>query len=366
MLNFALATREDDAALRARMAEDWLHGDITVSFRREPSFFHGSGVQGKQAQVIKCVDDATNKLIGLGSRLVNEAYINGSRQRTGYLADLRAHADFRGGTGLVRGYRYLRKLHTGDPVPLYYSMILEENRPALKVLTAARCGLPVYRDAGRFLTPAIYLDFPRWPLSVDGIDFRRAREQDLSQVFDFIARHAPGKQFAPVMTAADMHTPRLRDLDAGDFYLALRGGQIVGTIAAWDQTAFRQTCVQRYSAGLRMMRPFYNALSQFTAFKPLPAPGSVVPYFYLAFITIEGNDPVLFRGLMRYVYNDRRKGCWNYFIAGLHESDPLHKVLFEYRRINVAGRLFVVHYPEDQPVYELLDGRTPYVEIAMI
>ena len=157
-----------------------------------------------------------------------------------------------------------------------------------------------------------------------------------------------------------------RGLNADDFFLALRGDQIVSTIAAWDQTAFRQTCVERYNAGLRMMRPFYNVLSRFTAFKPLPPPGSVVPYYYLAFVNIEGNDPELFRSLLRFLYNDRRKGRWSYFIAGLHETDPLCEVLPEYRRIDVAGRLFVVHYAEDQPAYEQLDGRIPSVEIAMI
>jgi len=366
MLNCALATRHDDAALRARMAEDWLHGDITVSFRREPSFFYGSSVQGTQAQVIKCVDSDTRTLIGLGSRLVNDAFINGTKQRIGYLADLRLHPDYRGGTALVRAYRYLRKLHMADPLPLYYSMILEENRPALRALTAARCGLPVYRDVGRFLAPAIYLDLPKRPISVEGISFRRAREQDLQQVFDFIAAHAPDKQFAPALSVADMHTPRLRGLSGDDFFLAVRGDRIVGTIAAWDQTAFRQTCVERYNKGLSMMRPIYNALSRFTAFKPLPPPGSRVPCFYLAFINIEGNDPALFRSLLRFVYNHRRKGRWSYFIAGLHETDPLSKVLLEYRRIDVAGRLFVVHYPEDRSSYEQLDGRIPYVEIAMI
>ena len=366
MLNYALATHEDDAALRARMAEDWLHGDITVSFRREPCFFYGSGVQGKQAQVIKCVDSDTNKLIGLGSRLVNDAFINGKKQRIGYLADLRTHPDYRGGTALVRGYRYLRKLHVADPLPLYYSMILEENRAALQVLTKARCDLPLYRDVGRFLTPAIYLDVPRRSVSVEGISFRRANTQDLQQVFDFMAARAPDKQFAPALTVTDMHTARLRGLSADDVFLALRGDRIVGTIAAWDQTAFRQTCVERYNAGLWMMRPIYNALSRFTAFKPLPPPGDMVPYFYLAFINIEGNDPLLFRGLLRFVYNNRRKGRWNYFIAGLHEFDPLSQVLLEYRRIDVAGRLFAVHYPEDRAMYEQLDSRIPYVEIAMI
>ncbi|MDH3762394.1 MAG: hypothetical protein OEU50_15545, partial [Gammaproteobacteria bacterium] len=126
------------------------------------------------------------------------------------------------------------------------------------------------------------------------------------------------------------------------------------------------TCVERYSAGLRMLRPFYNTLSRFTAFKPLPDPGCTLPYFYLAFVNIEDNDAQLFRGLLRYLYRDRRSGPWSYFVAGLHESDPLSRVLSEYRSIEAAGRLFAVHYAEDQQAYEQLDGRIPYVEIAMI
>jgi hypothetical protein len=366
MLNYTLAGAEDDASLRARMAADWLEGDITVSFRREPSFFYGSGVQGAQAQVIKCVDSDSNQLIGLGSRVLNDAYVNGSRQRVGYLADLRAHPDYRGGTFLGRGYQYFRQLHHDDPVPLYYSMILEENKTALQLLTRARCGLPLYRDIGRFLTPVIHLDLPRRAIPLAGIHYRRAALADLPAIFDFMSRQASQKQFAPVISAQDMHGARLRGLKAEDFYLALRKEQIVGTIAAWDQTGFRQTCVERYSPGLRMLRPFYNALSRFTALKPLPAPGCTLPYFYLAFVNIEGNNAQLFRGLLRHLYRDRRSGPWSYFVAGLHETDPLSSVLSEYRSIDAAGRLFAVHYAQDQRAYEQLDGRIPHVEIAMI
>ena len=174
------------------------------------------------------------------------------------------------------------------------------------------------------------------------------------------------KQLAPVLKLGDYGTDRLRDLNANDFYLAVQDTEIVGIIAAWDQGAFRQTYVERYGMSLGMMRPFYNSISRFTSLKPLPAPGSHVPYFYLAFVSIKNNDPEIFRGLLRYLYNHRRTGPWNYFIAGLHEKDPLSHVLFEYRRIDVSGQLYVVHYPENQPEYEQFDNRIPYVEIAMI
>ena len=365
-LSFSLATEADDPELRARMAEDWLPGNITVSFRREPCFFYGSSVQGESAQIIKCIDLQSGKLIGLGSRIENKVYINGEAQRIGYLADLRAHPEYRGSSALARAYHYLRQLHLKDPIPFYYSMILEDNHIARNILTSARCGLPYYRDMGRFLTPAVFLDLPKKPIKIEGISFRHARENDLSNIFFFIEKHAREKQLAPVIELKDFNTARLRDLFVDDFYLAIQDEKIIGVIAAWDQSAFRQTYIERYSKALRMIRPIYNLISKLTALKPLPAPGNKVPYFYLALVTIKNNEPEIFRGLLRYLYNDRRTGPWNYFISGLHEADPLNNVLKEYRRIDVAGRLFLVHYPENQLDYEQLDNRIPYVEIAMI
>ena len=364
--SFNLATEVDDSELRARMAEDWLPGNITVSFRREPCFFYGSHVQGKNAQIIKCTDMQSGKLIGLGSRIENEVYINGNAQRIGYLADLRAHTEYRGSSALARAYRYLRQLHLKDPVPFYYSMILVDNHIAKNILTSARCGLPYYRDMGRFLTPAVFLDLEKKPIKIKGVSFRHAKQNDLNDIFLYIEKFAREKQLAPVITLKDFNTDRLRDLHIDDFYLAIKNEKIIGVIAAWDQGAFRQTYIERYSKALKIIRPIYNLISRFTALKPLPAQGNKVPYFYLTFVTIKNNDKEIFRGLLRYLYNDRRTGPWNYFISGLHETDPLNNVLKEYRRIDVAGQLFLVHYPENQLDYEQLDNRIPYVEIAMI
>ena len=364
--DFALATPEDDAQLRQRMAEDWMEGNISVSFRREPNYFDGCKVQGESVQVIKCTERQTGRIIGLGSRLINRAFINGELRQLGYLADLRAHPDYRQGTLLARGYRFLRQLHEANPVPLYYSMILEGNATTLQNLIGGRAGLPHYQDMGLILTPAIHLDWPKPEIKVPGVRFECAKPEQLPEILSFVQTWQSKKQLAPYYRLDDFSGSRLTGLKAKDFYLAIRGNQLVGTVAAWDQRAFRQTHVERYSSQLARFRPFYNLLAQLTPLKPLPAPGEVVPYFYLAFIAIENNNPEIFRGLLRALYRDRVQGSWHYFIAGLHENDPLAIVLKEYRRISAAGRLFVIYYTDDQAQFHQLDGRVPYVEMAAV
>ena len=348
-------------------------GAVSVSFRREPDYFAGSAVQGESVQVIVCIDDATGKLVGMGSRALRHAYVNGEVQRIGYLSDLRGDARYRGGTLLARGYRYLRELHLADPVPVYYSMILEGNTRALENLTKERCGLPRYDDLGRFLTPLLRLEFPKPPVRVHGVSFHQATAAQLPEILDFVGRRQAQKQFAPRWSVADFGSPRLRGLSASDFYLAIRDHRIVGTLAAWDQGSFRQTHVERYSTGLRLLRPFYNGLARLTPAKSLPAPGERIAHLYLAFAAVEDDSPEVFRGLLRSLYRDRRGGPWHYLVAGLHERDPLAPVLDEYRRIPAAGRLFAVRYPQDTlgglPAPARvgpLDDCVPYVEIATI
>lgn len=363
---FSLAETGDDTELRARMAEVFMPGNITLSFRREPSYFAGSRLQGETVQVVKCVDRQRRQIVGLGCRALSRAWINGKPQRVGYLADLRGRAAYRGGTLLARGYDYLHHLHRQQPVELYYTMILDDNQAARRLLESGRCGLPRYRDCGRFLTPAIFLDLPRRALCPTGIEFARAEPDRLEDILAFVSHWQSRKQLAPVYTLADFETGRLQGLKAQDIYLALRDGKIVAVCAAWDQREFRQTHVERYSTLLRLLRPAYNVLAGFSPLQPLPPEGAMLQHFYLALVAVEDNDRELFAALLRYLYLDRRRSGWHYFIAGLHERDPLAQVLADYRRIKTAGRLYIVHYDEDAAAYERLDDRVPFVEIGAI
>ena len=363
---FDLAVPADDAQLRARMAEDRMEGPIAVSFRREPSYFGSTCVQGHATEIIKCVDTRTSRIVGLGSRSTSLAWVDGKPRRIGYLADLRGAPEVRCGTLLARGFRLLRQLHERDRVPFYTTVIYDGNTSALQSLVGARAGLPVYQDCGRLLTPAIHLDLPRRAIAMRGIEIGRGHPGDLPQLVDFLNRRLRERQFAPVYRVRDFARGRFVNLDARNFFVARSRGRLVGTLAAWDQASIRQTHVARYSPLLAALRPLYNLAAHMTPLKPLPAVGARIPFVYLACAAVENDDVDLFRGLLRSACNTLRRGPWHYAVASLHERDPLATVLGECRQIAAAGRLFVVHYPEDAAAVAALESRVPYVEAGCL
>ena len=363
--SLALATAPDDAQLRARMAQDRMDGHIAVSFRREPSYFAGSRLQGDQVQTIICRENESDRIVGLGSRCSAIHHLNGQACRIGYLSDLRADPAYRKGTLLARGYRLLRQLHEAAPLPAYYSVIFENNQAALQNLLGARAGLPNYVAMGKLLTPALHLDFYKPQITLPGITLRRASATDQDQLLALLNRRMATRQFSPVYQAADiLPGGRCTGLCWEDFFIAHNSsGVLLAALAAWDQAAVRQTHIERYSPALALLRPFYNALSALSPLKPLPAPGSRVPYLYLSCIAVENDDPALLRALLRHAYRQLRTGPWHYAIPGLHERDPLAAVLNDYRSIGAGGLLFRVEF--DAASAGPLDQRIPYIEMAL-
>ena len=363
---FSLADASDDAELRQRMAMDEMSGNMALSFRREPDYFLGCGVQGHHSQIIKVTDSNSGHIVGLGARHIKRLFVNGTASRAGYLSDLRGDRDARKRTLLARGYTFLRELHDSDHVPLYFSVILDGNDDAVANLTKPRAGLPIYEKRGRITTPALHLDLQKAELTCDGVSIRRGDSSAMPQVFAFLIREHAKKQLAPCYGIEDLGSPQLLGLTPDNFYIAYCGDQIVGCVAAWDQSDFRQTHVESYSGSLRAARPFYNFAARFSSLHALPKPGDKIPYLYLSLIATEDNRSDIFAVLLRTVYRDLRKSKYHFIIAGLHEDDPLSQVLDGYRSIDAGGSLYVIYYPEDADFVSNLDNRTFYVDMATI
>jgi hypothetical protein len=357
-----LANEADDYDLRGLLRRSPIPGSISVTFEREPSFFDSCRVRGDFFQVGIGRDRSTGTVIGLGTRSVSPAFVNGRPALLGYLADLRLDEQYRGGTLIARGYRFLRQLHEDHRARLYTTMIFSENHAALTTIASGRAGLPQYHDMGVVHSPGINIRRTKPPINA-GCDILRGSDDLLPEIVECLNRNNSRRQFAPVHTVA-MFKTQWRDFSISNFYAAVRGSRVIGVLGCWDQSAFKQTRLAGYGPRLRYLAPLANILRPITGAPLFPKPGQEVSYFYISFIAADEDDVQIFRALLRGAHNNAVGSRYLYAILALHERDSFLPALRDYSLTPFSGRLFCVTFEDGEDVYRSLDGRVPYLEAA--
>jgi len=362
-----VAEPSDDPQLRELMHDMPMPGDIQISYLREPSFFDALQVEGRYSEVIIGWDNENGRTVGIGSRSIKTAYLNGVPSGLGYLSSLRLRKEYRSGLNLARSYRGLRQLHQDEKTKLYITTIVEKNVIARMILTSGRCGLPAYHDYGQFYCAAISLHQKAKTACSDSLVIRPASVDDVPEIVEFLQREGSQKQFFPEYTAEDLLSSQglLRGLELKNIFLAYSDGKLVGTTAVWDQRSFRQSRVIGYSTRLTILRLPYNWASGFLGYPILPRPGFNLDYFVLALVCIQENDPQIFSALFSEVLKLYRSRSV-FLMAGLHKRDPLLSVLLQYRHISYPSRLYVACWEDGEVDFRNLDGRVPYLELGAL
>jgi hypothetical protein len=367
-MKFSLATPAHEPQLRQLARNEPMPGWIRLAFAHEPDWTASQQVLGDSAQTIVATNPGET-VVGCGVRAIRRVYVNGQPRELGYLSGLRSLPGARRALGLAQGYRFLRQLHEEDRrVPAYLTTIVEDNREAIRLLTAERAGLPAYLDQGRLVTSAILLDVNRRTSPpAPGLEIKSGGEVAFDDVLQFLAREGARRQFFPMLERAQLGTARLAGLRTSDFRVAIRAGAIVGTVAAWDQTAFRQVVVTGYSPLLRFVRPALNLWWSATTGRSLPPAGQGLRFFQVAFACARNHDAGVLAALLERLHRDCREAAYDCFLIGFHERNPERGALRAFRAMHYASRLYLAAWNDGRPFCAGLDARfVPHLETATL
>ena len=142
---------------------------------------------------------------------------------------------------------------------------------------------------------------------------------------------------------------------------------MLGCLALWDQTPFKQSVVRGYSGGMARWRPLINQLARIVDLPYLPEVGSLFPYCYASHLAVDGDDPRIFAGLLRAVYNECARRGFNYFMIGLSESNLLRQVLVRsYLHIPYRSQIYLLAWEDGLQAAAWVDSRVPGLEIAVL
>ena len=367
-LKFELATQADDTDLRRLLRENSIPGSISLSFEREPCYFDASVVECAFHQTIVARESDSGNVIAFGNRSVRPLFVNGQVQDIGYMSQLRVNPIYGKGLylarGLAGGFKKYHELHQDGRAPFYLMSVIEDNLPARRLLTSGLSEYPRAREYARMFTYAVYPVRRKHDLSLPtSMQIIRGDENYASDIVDCLNRNNARKQFAPHWTCDSLF---LSNLSPSDFFLMLDNDRVVGCLACWDQSAFKQTVVRGYSGSLKRWRKAINLFSRFGGVPYLPEPNTPLRYSYASHVAIDNDDPTIFNGLLRVIYNHNLEQKYSYFMIGMAELNPFRKIVEAYRPLTYISQIYLVDWDDDADLLANIDHRVPGLEIAVL
>lgn len=364
-VQFVIAEPGDDAELRRLLRETPMAGRVSVAFAREPSFFAASAIEGPVHQIV-VAKDAAGRAVGLCSRSVRPMWVNGARRAVGYLSALRVDPSYRGLPRMLReGFALVRRLHeAGGETPFYLTTIIEDNRPARRILERGLDGFPTYHPLGVLVTLAL----PTWRRvavkSPAGVELRSANADDWPQIGACLERNATGAHFRPSWD--EQNLALCRDLGAEDFTIALRDGAVVGCAALWDQRGFKQSVVTGYAGALGRFRGLINRVGPLLGIPRLPPPGGALDGAMLSHLAVDGDDPALALALIAACHG-RAVGRFGTVTLGLPERSGLTaKVKARFGAMEYRSVIYAAAWADGASDARALDGRVSWPEVAVL
>ena len=393
-LRFVIASPADDAAIRRLLRETPMRGAITLSFEREPNYFHGAALAGAEDQTILAFDG--DHLICMGRCSTRPCWIDGRVQRVGYLAELRLAATAQGRFDALRdGYRFFRELHRENRPALFFTSIASDNERARRLLECGVKGLPCYSHLSDFVTLVIPVarlsgknksDAGNAASSRAGNKFpasahsatRREHQLDLraahgsvaddhaAELAAFLNEQNRDVQLAPAWTPDRLLALASHGLPLSRFQLFREGGRLVACATLWDQRSFRQTVIRDYTQPLRMSRPALNFFLPLLRRPRLPAPGSVLAHAFVSPLAIAPQHGHLLPEIISMLRRDAAASGLDYVTLGFAANDPRLGLLRRHFPVrSYTSRLYRVSWP-DEETDSTLESRLCRPDIAFL
>ncbi|MES2178361.1 MAG: hypothetical protein V4550_10935 [Gemmatimonadota bacterium] len=360
------ARAEDNAALIALAASCPMVGEMTMCMERTPDFFTLSELEGSGCRV--GVAELSDGVVGCIMAAERSTYVDGRVMPTAYVGDLKVDPRHRGGAAADSLIAFARDAcgeFGGRHTPII-GTVLAGNK-AMERRSAGPRGLPILDPLAVLKVYAIPFLWRR-SSSVSGLRVEPARDDDIPEMAELWLRHAPERQFAPVLDAASLRAfvDRAPGLAIHDYLVARRSdGRIVGFMALWDQRAFKQLRVLDYSRRLTMARRVVNMVSPMVGNAPLPPAGAILRTLTALHLCAPEADASVLRALLLHAYDTRRGTGPLFFTLALDRRDPRGMSLSGLLAQPTAVNAFITS-PTGRWVGQPLSGRPLYFESALV
>lgn len=368
-LEFGVATRDDDAAVRRLLREGVLPGRIRVSFEREPDASLAASIEGDRHDVLIARDAGTHEVLAMATRSERDLFVNGEPARVAYLGGFRIDPRCRRLRSVLDdGFAFCRSFDEPGRSGMLLASFVAENVSARRLLVDRRsASSPIFTPLAELTTFVLPVRGSQRARPTDSLSIVPGTNELIPDIARCLQRNLGRYQCAPVWAERDLRSAlRTRGLSPQDFVVARRGVDVVGCGALWDQRAFKQVVVRGYPAALRAVRPIVNLLS-FVGGVPLPAVGSTMPFAYFSHVAIDDDDREVFDAILSAVLANAKTRRLTHVVTAF-SIGVMREAVVRRRHRSYATVVHAAYWPgtRGEQMVRSLDGRPFHFEAAVL
>jgi len=341
-----------------------IRGESTISFEREPDYFHSTRIGGADDQTILAFENG--RVVCMGCRSIRDRYLNGKIARVGYLSDLRLDATVQGRFDILRrGYQFFHELHRANPTDFCFTSVTVDNSRSLRFLQRRVPGMPVYEPFADFVTLLIPVPRRRMRLESKDLKIESGSRKNLHALASFLNAQASRCNLATVWDEEKLLSLEDYGLQLSHFKIVKNGGRITACAAVWDQRDFKQIVIRQYNRKLSFARPLMNLASTLFDTPKLPPVGSTLAHGFLSPLATVADDMESLLALVESSLQAATARGVEFLTVGFAANDRrLAFIGNRYRCREYGSRFFQVLWPESRPV--ALNQDLIFPEIALL
>ncbi len=325
---FSNASPGDVEGIRQLFSSQNFDGDIAVQYLRGDNPISSFLREGDDFVCLILRDtQADNNIIGMGSCVIREGYVNGIICNIGYLTGLKLHPDYhKNFLGISKAYQWIYE-NTKGKVDYYYTTILADNIYVQKMLEKKRKSMPLYNNIGEYHT----LIFKAGGAA--RLNHRLEVKICDNDVAENFYKTRAIKHLFSVSNATQ------NDLANSCFFALYRGKEIIAVASVLDQREYKQYIVKKYSGIYNILRFLPTALLGYPSFPKLNDTVSLASMsIYHENTATEKELLYLFRQVLSN-YNKTEL-----IMIGLHDNHPLLPMITTLKHVSYKSKLYWVSY----------------------
>lgn len=311
MIQYRLATREDNAQLIELTAASGMMGETAIRIDRKPDFFKLLELRG-DTKVFIALDRET--IIGSLSVSLQQVYVGGRTFPVQYIGDFKvAEAYRKKGIGLKLCDEMANYVISAGSDLAFLNVSKGNTRPLS--FFKNRPLVPDFDNIGvfnihQFIGKKSTKFHPRYKIETGAVT---------GELIKFLDEHYRRYELGAVITKDKLEDAKL--------YVIRDEHTIIAAMCLTDTMEVKQNVVTKLSWKMKYLLQLINAFGRAAGMSRMPLLNEPVLMLYIKYLAVNDHKPELIKLLINYARNIVYEKSYSFVSIGLHENDPLNKRL---------------------------------------